>query len=121
MIRVSYIACYITPLLNLHCPIRGRFLARFLGPVGAVIGPALLSATLQSLCGPLASVGNASLTLLIGLSDCDSACLPPAITPHPGVDLIKLAAIACPFAASSHCCLAATKAFVARDLHVKEA
>ena len=64
MIGVSYIACYITPVLSLHGSILGRFLARFLVSVCAVIGPALLAATLQRLCSPLASVSNAKLALI---------------------------------------------------------
>ena len=87
-----------------------RSLTGFLLSAGIVICALLLSATLQSLCCPLASVGNASLTLLLSLSDSNPAWLSTAITPHPGVELIKPAAIACPFAAVSHCPLAATKA-----------
>ena len=64
MIGVSNIACYITPALSLHSSILGRFLTSFLGSACAVIGPALFSATLQSLCSPLAGVGKASLTLI---------------------------------------------------------
>ena len=37
----------------------------------------LLSATLQSLCCPLACVGNASLTLLLSLCDSNPACCCP--------------------------------------------
>ena len=86
MIQASYIACYTTPVLSHHCSILGRFLARFLGSVCEVIWPALLSATLQSLCSPLASTSNASLSLLLAgpqrCFHCYSACLPPAMMPQ---------------------------------------
>ena len=56
---------------------------------------------------PLAGVNNATLTLLLSLCCSDLACLRAAITPHL---TINHAAIASPFAAFSHFCLAATKA-----------
>ena len=84
-----------TPIL-----LSDRSLTGFLGPAGIVFLAPLPSATLQSLCCSLASVGNASVTLLLSLGDKNPAWLPPAITPYPGVDIIMSAAIACPFAAT---------------------
>ena len=56
------------------------------------------------------ALGNTSLALLLSLGDSNPVWLPAAITPHPDIELIKPTAIAGPFAAVSHCPLAATKA-----------
>ena len=50
----------------------------------------------QSLFCPLASVANASLTLLLSLGDSNPVWLPSVIMLHPFVELVKPAAIACP-------------------------
>ena len=89
--------------------IRCRVLACVLQSAGAVINPALLSASLQSGRCLLTSVDNAGLSLLLGFSYSNPAWLAPAITPHPGVELIDLAAIPCAISAVSHYSLSVTE------------
>jgi len=97
-------------LTQADCLIRAGFLTRFLGSAGVVICPTLLSAALQSRCSPLTSVGDVALTLQLGLSDGNPTWLTPAVTPHPGVELIQSAPIPSSSSAVSHCSLPVTEA-----------
>ena len=89
---------------QLHTRILGWF------PVVIFQGPSLLSATLHSVCSPLASVRDGSLPLQLRLSDSNSVWLTPAVTPHPNVDLIKACCRCQIHPAVSHSSLAVSKA-----------